>query len=251
MLELTNELVFHFMLIFARIGTAFMNLPVISSEYIFVRGRLLISLAVCLIMYPAISPLLPKYSISVASNISFLAIEILIGLIVSIASKIYFNILNFVGQIISMQSGLGMATFFDPNQKAQVTIFSNFMILVASVFILASDTHHLYFLAISDSYIKFPPGELLKAGDISSFVVYVFNASFILAFKISAPFLVISLAVMTGGGLLSRLMPNLQIFFIITPAQIIIVMATMYVVINSIVTKITDAVMMSINVSAF
>lgn len=251
MLELTNEVVFHFMMIFARLGTAFANFPVISSSFMFNRARLTLALSASLVMQPMLTPYLPKYSESTADNVTFLAIEILIGLIISVAAKIYFNTLHFVGQILSMQSGLGMATFYDPTQRAQIAIFSNFMVLVATVFILASDTHHLYFVAISDSYEKFPPGELLNAGDMSDFVSHVLNESFILAFKIASPFLVVSLAVMTGSGLLARLMPNLQIFFVITPAQIIIVMSTMYIVINAIVMKITETITMSINVSGF
>lgn len=251
MLEITNELVFHFMLIFARLGTAFANFPAVSSSFIFNRGRLLIALSISLVMQPMLTPYLPQYSESTADNITFIAIEILIGLIISVAAKIYFNTLHFVGQILSMQSGLGMATFYDPTQRAQIAIFSNFMVLVATVFILASDTHHLYLVAISDSYEKFPPGEMLIAGDMSNFVAHVLNESFLLAFKIVSPFLVVSLAVMTGSGLLARLMPNLQIFFVITPAQIIIVMSTMYVVINAIVTKIAETIAMSVNIAGF
>jgi len=54
--------------------------------------------------------------------------------------------------------------------------------------------------------------------------------------------LVISLAIMTGGGMLSRLMPNLQVFFVITPAQILVIFGTMYIVINAVIAKIVTAI---------
>ena len=149
-----------------------------------------------------------------------------------------------------MQSGLGSAAFFDPNQRTQVTLFSNFMILIAIVFIFASNTHHIFIQAIIDSYAKFPPGELLDLGDVSKFVSFVVNDSFVLSFKIASPFLVVSLAILTGSGMLARLMPNLQVFFVLTPAQILVMFGVFYIVIDAIIIKLVTAVTYSLNISA-
>ena len=246
--ELTVEFLFHLMLVFARLGTAFSQFPAIGSNYIFTRGKLSFSLIVSLIIMPIVTPYLPQYSNNFALNIGYLAIEILIGIIVSLAANIYFQALHFVGQIIAMQSGLGSAAFFDPEQRSQVTLFANFMSLVAIVFIFASDTHHIFIQAIIDSYSKFPPGELLDSGDVSKFVSFVINDSFILSFKIASPFLVVSLAMLTGSGMLARLMPNLQVFFVLTPAQIIVMFGVFYIVINAVITKLVTAITYSLNI---
>ena len=147
-----------------------------------------------------------------------------------------------------MQSGLGSAAFFDPDQRSQVTLLSNFMILVAIVFIFASNTHHLFIHAIIDSYAKFPPGELLDSGDVSKFVSFVINDSFILSFKLASPFLVVSLAILTGSGMLARLMPNLQVFFVLTPAQIIVMFGVFYIIIDAIINKLVIAITYSLNI---
>jgi flagellar biosynthetic protein FliR len=249
--EITVEFVFHFMLVFARLGTALGNFPGIGSPYLFGRGKLLLALTVTFIMLPNLAPYLPKFSDNFSLNIGYLAIEILIGIIISIAAKIYFESLHFVGQIISMQSGLGSASFFDPQQRSQVTLFSNFMLFIVIVFIFASNTHYLFIQAVADSYIKFPPGDLIDTGDLSKFISYVVNDSFILSFKIASPFLVVSLAIMTGSGLLARIMPNLQVFFVVTPAQILVIFGTIYIVINSIVEKLVEAIAFSTNIQGF
>jgi flagellar biosynthesis protein FliR len=249
--ELSLDFIFQFMLVFARLGTAFRRFPAVGSHYIHGRAKLAVSLTISLVMMPVLAPYLPKYTDDFAKNIGFIAIEILIGLIISVAANIYFMSLHFVGQILSMQSGLGSAAFFDPMQKSQVAIFSNFMLIIAIVMIFATNTHHLFIYAVADSYIKFPPGELVNSGDLSKFVAFVINDSFILSFKIVSPFLVIGLAIMTGSGLLARLMPNLQVFFVITPAQILIMFGAMYIVIQAIVTKLVMVINESINVLAF
>ena len=89
---------------------------------------------------------------------------------------------------------------------------------------------------------------MFEVGDLSKFISYAINDSFILAFKLTSPFLVVSLAILAGSGLLSRIMPDLQIFFVLTPVQIILVVATIYIVITSIVTKITETIQMSLNI---
>lgn len=249
--KLSLEFIFQFMLIFARLGTAFRAFPAVGSPYVHSRAKLFIALTISFVMLPILSPYLPEYTDNFAKNIGYIAIEILVGLIISVAANIYFMSLHFVGQILSMQSGLGSAAFFDPMQKSQVAIFSNFMLIIAVVMIFASNVHYLFISAVADSYMKFPPGELVDSGDISRFVSFVINDSFILSFKIVSPFLVVGLAIMTGSGLLSRLMPNLQVFFVITPAQIFIMFGTMYIVIQVIISKLVVAINESVNVFGF
>jgi flagellar biosynthetic protein FliR len=249
--DITIEFIFHFMLVFARLGTAFSNFPVLGSPYLFSRGKLSLALAVTFIMLPNLTIYLPKFSDNFSLNVGYIAIEILIGIIISIAARIYFESLHFVGQIISLQSGLGSASFFDPQQKSQVTLFSNFMLLIVSVFILASDTHYFFIQAVADSYSKFPLGELVNSGDLSNFVSYVVNDSFILSFKIASPFIVVSLAILTGTGLLARIMPNLQVFFVITPVQILIMFGAIYITIMAIVEKLVHAIALTTNIQGF
>lgn len=238
----TIEYIFQFGLIFARLGTAFSRFPGIGASYLLTRGKLMLALSISLVLMPLIQPHLPKYTNNFSLNIGYLVLEILIGIIISLAANIYYLSLHFIGQVISMQSGLSSAAFFDPLQKSQVTLFSNFILLLTITLIFASDTHYLYIQAVLDSYHKFPLGELVNSGDLSKFVAFVVSDSFLLAFKIVSPFLIVSLALLTGSGMLARLMPNLQVFFVITPIQILIIFGVMYIVIQSVVTKLVSAI---------
>ena len=141
-----------------------------------------------------------------------------------------------------MQSGLGAASFFDPAQRAQVAIFGSFLFLAATAAIFITDTHFLFISGVIESYTRFPPGEMLNIQDVSKFVTHVINDSFILAFKMSSPFLVVSIAILVGSGILSRLMPNLQVFFVVTPAQILVMFCILYIVIIAIMEKIVEII---------
>jgi flagellar biosynthetic protein FliR len=246
--EITTEFIFHFMLVFARLGTAFSLFPAIGDRYIFMRGRLAFALVVSLVLCPILKIYLPTYSENFSLSVNLIAIEILIGIIISIGTKFYYWSLHFIGQIISMQSGLGSATFFDPSQKSQVAIFTSFLFLLTTIFIFSTNTHHLFIESVIDSYKRFPPGEWLNISDMNKFIVLTINDSFIVAFKVASPFLVISLIMLIGSGVLARLMPNLQVFFVITPAQILVIFGTLYIAINHIVETLTNSMINSLNI---
>jgi len=247
--EITTEFVFHFMLIFARLGTAFSMFPAIGDKYIFMRARLVFALVVSFVLYPIIASYLPLYSQNFSNNVNLLVIEILIGIIISIGAKFYYSCIHMVGQIIAMQSGLGSATFFDPTQRSQIAIFTSFLFIITTVFIFATNTHHLFIESVVDSYKRFPPGEWLNISDMNKFIALLVNDSFIVAFKMSSPFLIISLVMLIGSGILARLMPNLQVFFVITPAQILVIFGTLYIVINVIVEKLIESIVNSLSLN--
>ena len=134
--EVTAEFIFKFMLIFARIGIAFMMFPTLGDRNVFMRGLLTIALMVTFILYPLILSSLPAYSENLLYIISLLFIEVVLGLIITIGARCYFLSLHTIGQINSMQPGLGAATLFDPGQRSQVAIFGNLLIISTTIYLL-------------------------------------------------------------------------------------------------------------------
>jgi flagellar biosynthesis protein FliR len=72
--ELSLEFIFQFMLVFARLGTAFRRFPAVGSPYIHSRAKLFISLTITFVMIPVLAPYLPKYTDDFAKNIGYIAI---------------------------------------------------------------------------------------------------------------------------------------------------------------------------------
>ena len=82
--------------------------------------------------------------------------------------------------------------------------------------------HHIFLVAINDSYILFQPGALPPLGQFAELAVNIIANSFRVAIQIAAPFLVFGLVFYMGIGILSRLMPQVQIFFVAMPANILL-----------------------------
>jgi flagellar biosynthetic protein FliR len=86
--------------------------------------------------------------------------------------------------------------------------------------LFATDSHHLVIAALNDSYKVFSPGETMSSGDIAALATRAFNAAFRIGLQLSAPFLVFGLVFNIGLGVLARLMPQMQVYFVAVPLSI-------------------------------
>ena len=238
--QISTEFVYQLFLVLCRISAAIMMMPALGEKYLVNRGKIILSIFIAILILPIVHSQLPEYPANNSLLLGYIMIETLIGIVLGFSVRIVMHSLSVVGNIISMQSGLSAANFFDPVDNIQTPIFANFLILFCVMMIFATDTHHLFLAGIIDSYNIFAPGQMQATGDISELIVRNLSYSFTLAFKFASPFIVVSMGTMLGSGILSRLMPNLQVFFVLTPAQILIAMFILSLVAVNIVSRLVE-----------
>ena len=124
--------------------------------------------------------------------------------------------------MVAQQLGLGFVTAVDPTQGQQGIIIGNFLALLGVTLIFATDLHLLVIRGLNESYSLFAPGEMPQVGDVAQLVTSTIATAFKIGIQISAPFLVFGLLFNLGLGVLSRLMPQMQVFFIGMPLSIIL-----------------------------
>jgi flagellar biosynthetic protein FliR len=146
--------------------------------------------------------------------------EILVGALLGLAARVMMSALNVAGQIIALQSGLSLAQIFDPTQQLQGAIVGGFLAILGTTLVFASDAHHLLLAALADSYFLARPGAPLAAGEMAELIVGTLSAAFSLGLRLAAPFALFGLVFYAGAGLLNRLMPQAQVFFMLMPANI-------------------------------
>ncbi|MCA3628995.1 MAG: flagellar biosynthetic protein FliR, partial [Methylobacterium sp.] len=128
------------------------------------------------------------------------------------------------GVLISQQIGLSFTMSIDPTggDLGQAAAIGTFLSLLGISLIFASNLHHVAIYGIIDSYQTLQPGTMPASGDAAQLALTVANSAFTTAVQISAPFLVFGLVFNVGLGILSRMMPQLQIFFLAMPAMILL-----------------------------
>lgn len=230
-----------FFLVFARIGAVMMLLPGIGESEVPARIRLIIALLVSLVVFPAVARYLPGAPANDAVLLGLLVGELAIGLMLGAIIRMLFSALTLTGWVISLQSGLSAATIFNPAEGQQGAMVGKFLALAAVLLLFAAGLHHVIIASIVRSYMALAPGGAISAGDFSELAVGAVATSFSLGLQLAAPFLVYGLVFNVGLGLMARLTPSLQVFFMAQPLNILLAFALMMVTMGLILTQFIES----------
>jgi flagellar biosynthetic protein FliR len=188
-----SGLIFTYMLVFGRVGAMVMLLPAIGEMGVPSRVRLVLALAIALALTPQVQANYPAVAPTTFLQLSILVLqEVTAGVLVGAMARIIMSALSVAGALIATQTGLAYAQTIDPTQNTQGAVVGNFMTLLGTTLIFATNLHHLAIGAVAGSYRMLPPG-----AHLFSFAVYC------------------------GLGVLARLMPQLQVFFVAVPINIL------------------------------
>jgi flagellar biosynthetic protein FliR len=214
---------FLYLLMFSRIGAILMLMPALGEDMIPMRMRLSFALAFTLVLYPLLSPSLPAMPDDVMAIIGLIFHELAIGIILGAIVRISVMATQVAGAIIAFQTGLSSAMAADPTQVGmQGAVFGSFLSFLGMVLIFATDLHHVALAATYDSYMVFPLDAPLMFDDAAQLAIRTVGSAFSIGIQMSAPFIVFGLVFNLGAGILARLMPALQVYFLLMPANIII-----------------------------
>jgi flagellar biosynthetic protein FliR len=211
-----------FMLVFARVGTMVMLLPGLGELSVPVRVRLTVALVLAAVLLPLHRAAYQIDLTSFGSMIVMLGQELFIGAVLGLAARLTISALQVAGSVVAQQLGLGFVTAIDPTQGQQGVLMGNFLTMLGVTLIFATDLHHLVIAALSDSYVLFRPGEIPLVGDVAALTTRTIADAFRVGIQLSAPFLVFGLLFNLGLGVLSRLMPQMQVFFVGVPLSILV-----------------------------
>jgi flagellar biosynthetic protein FliR len=232
-----SGIVLTYLLVFARVGAMIMLLPGISTMGVPARVRLVLALAIAFALTPVVQSQYPAIAPqSVIGLVILIGQEITAGILVGAMAAIIMSGLQVAGFLIAAQIGLAAAQSFDPSQNTQGAVVGNFLTLLGTVLIFATNLHHLAIGAIVGSYRMLPPGGHLPTSDMAQLVIQLVSSSFALGFQLAAPFLVFGFAVYAGLGLLARLMPQLQVFFLAMPINILSGFVIMFAMLGAMIT---------------
>jgi flagellar biosynthesis protein FliR len=211
-----------FFLVFARVGAVIMLLPGFGEAYVSARIRLLFALVLSLVLLPIVASHLPAMPASPFQLVIHFGIEILIGAFIGGAVRILVSALQMAGTVVAYQTSLANALVYDPASAQQSSLTSTFLATTGVMLIFTTNLHHLMLGGIVESYQLFAVGKSLPVSDMSETAARLLGRAFLLAMQIASPFVVVGLLFTLGVGLVNRLMPQVQVFFVAMPMQIAI-----------------------------
>ena len=208
-------------LVFARVGALVMLMPGIGEAAVPPRVRLGLALLLSLTLFPVVGPSLPTMPETMGALVGAILREIFIGLMIGAILKMFFSSLAIAGEIVSLQTTLGFAQTASPMEAQPTASLSTFLTLLGITLVFATNLHHMFITAIFGSYSLFEPGGAAPLGVAATLAIQTVGKSFALGVQLAAPVIVFALVFNIATGLIGRLMPQFQVFFVASPLSVI------------------------------
>ena len=209
-------------LVFARIGAMVMLMPGIGENVVPPRIRLSFAVLMAMLLAPLVSKSIVTVPSSVGGVGGAVLHEVLVGLMIGAVLKLFVSSLTTAGEIISLQTTLSFAQTTNPAGAQTSTAVATFLSMLGLTLIMVTDLHHLFIGAMVKSYDLFPFSRPVPVGDAAALAVQTVADSFKLGLQLSAPVLVFSIVFNLATGLVGRVMPSFQIFFVTSPLSVIL-----------------------------
>ena len=207
--------------IFARLGGIVMLIPGIGETFVPVRVRLSFALALAILLVPILAGAVPALPGDLSSVSGAVIRETLIGLMIGGILRLFMSSLSTAGEIMSIQSTLGFSQTANPTQAAPSTSISTLLGMMGLVLIMTTNLHHLFISAIVRSYTLFPFTRAIPLGDANALAIQTVSKSFALGLQLAAPVVAFSLVFNVASGLVGRVMPQFQIYFVTSPLMVL------------------------------
>jgi flagellar biosynthetic protein FliR len=191
LVELLNQdLIYNFLLLFARILAFMAFMPIFSHKNISSTVRVALTFYVTIFLYPLIDT--NTYIFTTDGNFVLAIIsELTLGLVSSVFVQIIFSAVQIVGDLIGFATSLSMANMFDPATGTQQGIVSRFLYMIVLVLYFESGMYEVTLFMLSSSIGMIHLGEFnlynydgitMAAKEVSNMFLFAFSFSFPLFF---------------------------------------------------------------------
>ena len=194
-----------------RIMGFFMAAPLIGTQLVPVRIRLMLAVAVTMVVAPLLPPVPAIDGISFGAGL-IVTQQVLIGAALGFFMQLLFQVFVVAGQIIAMQMGLGFASMVDPSNGVNVAILSTVYLMLVMLLFVTFDGHLAMIEVLAESFRVIPIGSFGRGEamliDIVNTLSWVFSSALILALPALTALLISNFAF----GIMTRAAPQLNIF---------------------------------------
>ena len=217
-----------FMWPFFRVAGFFMVLPLFGTRLVTARVRLLLALFTALIVTPLLPPM-PVIDALSAQTMLIIAQQILIGVAFAFVLEVLMQVFILSGQVVAMQTGLGMAQMVDPSNGVNVAVVAQWFLIFVNLMFISLNGHLVAIEIIADSFFMIPVGSGFLATDILWQIANLFHWMVSAAVVLALPAVTAMLVVNIAFGVMARLAPQLNIFAVGFPVTMMLGLIVLWI----------------------
>lgn len=208
-----NAWVVAFFFPLARILAVLAVAPPFNNVALTTWVRLALGLAITFAIAPVLPPM-PSVDPASAEGLLILAQQLIIGFAMGFAIRLVFGAVDLAGESISLQMGLGFASFYNPQTAGQTAVISEFVGLLALLVFMAINGHLMVIATLTHSFTIVPVGASNIGATpwwrLANSAAIVFSSGLLLALPVVVALMITNLAL----GILSRAAPQLNLIAI-------------------------------------
>lgn len=229
------------MFIFARITAFIVVVPGFSHKSFPNTAKIFLGLTLSLLVYSSMeaTPVYPEIILFMLA----LFRETLMGLALGFSVKLIFTGIEMAGQLIDFQVGYSIGAVLDPLSGVMSSYYGRLFYWMSITVFFLLDLHHLLLKSLMDSFALVAPGELGFSSFHLEGMLYLFSYSFKIAFSMAAPMIVVLLVTDIVMGLISRTVPQINVFMLGMPLKSLLGMILFFFLTTSFMTHMGKALM--------
>ncbi len=208
------------LLIFLRIIAALVVAPIFSQNSLPALTKVFIAIMITYILFFTIGDYRFDYNQGVLALALIGVKEIITGVLIGFAFNFVFYGISFAGLLIGFDMGLSVAQLFDPMTESTTNIVGEVIVILATLVFLLINGHHHVITALVYSFKAVPIGTYVVNEKVYILLTRYSAMVFLIAIKIAAPIMVSFFLIHLATGIISRVIPQMNVFFVLQPAKI-------------------------------
>lgn len=203
-----------------RITGAFIAAPIFGNKALPVLVKLFLSLFIAYLLFLTVD----TSQIQIELSLWFLVVsaikEIITGLILGFMLNFVFYGVLYAGAFIGFDVGLSFANIFDPAEGLSGNAIGEILYFTTLLVFLLINGHQYLIEGLTYSFLVIPIGSSVLSQSLSDLLINYSAQVFVIALKIAAPIIVSFFLVNIAEGIISRVIPQMQVFFVTQPLKI-------------------------------
>jgi flagellar biosynthetic protein FliR len=207
-----------------RLSVLLLMTPILSSLSGMVTVRVLLTLSLSALLVSGLGLRAPLVALDIVPLMFYALAELVTGLTLAFGVFAAFGAFAVAGKILDIQSGFGMGNIYDPVTRAGAPLFTTMLNMVAVIAFFGMDAHHALLRGFAFSLQQLPPGSGFHALAMEP-VLRQFGLMFSLGVALIIPVMLCLLLTETALGIMSRVLPQMNIFIGGVPVKIVAALA--------------------------
>ncbi|MCC6445210.1 MAG: flagellar type III secretion system protein FliR [Armatimonadetes bacterium] len=213
-----------FLLVFTRLSGMMALAPIYGGRGVPAQARVGLAFVLSLVLMPLLRSYMPPVPRDTAVLVAYIFKEAAVGLLIGYIVQIFFVMVQMAGQFADIQMGFGLANVLDPMTQVQTSVLGQlqYMLMLLTFFAIRGD--HILLKAVCESFRRLPTDRLTASPQnmdaLYAVALQVLANAFLIGLKIAAPVVAAVLLVDTALAILSRTVPQMNVFLVGFPVKI-------------------------------